>query len=88
MAQIGWQTCCHVLDQGSPTQQIELREVCWEASLQRHPLRGRRYSKEGSGPQGVDLCQTQSTELLQRSSKGTDVPSRTLKGFQYVREGL
>ena len=36
----------------------------------------------------MDLHQTQSTELLQRSSKGTDVPSRTLKGFQYVREGL
>ena len=43
MAQIGWQhlqACHHVLDQGGPTQQIELEEVCREASLQRHPLRG------------------------------------------------
>ena len=67
MAQIGWQclqACHHILDQGSPTQQIELREVSGEASLGRHPLRGRRYSKEGAGLQGVDLCRTQSTELL------------------------
>ena len=67
MAQIGrqcLQACHHVLDQGGPSQQIELQEVCWEASLWRHPLRGRRYSKEGTGPQGVDLHWTQSTELL------------------------
>ena len=67
MAQIGWQhlqACCHILDQGGPTQQIQLREVCREASLQRHPLRGRSYSKEGTGPQGVSLHWTQSTELL------------------------
>ena len=91
MAQIGWQhlqACHHILDQGGTTRQIELREVCQEASLWRHPLRGRRYSKEGAGPQCVDLRQTQSTELLQRSSKGTDIPSHTLKGFQYMREGL
>ena len=32
--------------------------------LWRHPLRWRRYNKEGTGPQSVNLCQTQSTELL------------------------
>ena len=82
MAQIGWQhlqACSHILDQGSTTRQIQLQEVCWGASLWRHPLKWRRYSKEGTGPQGVDLHQTQSTELLERSSKGTDVPPRTLK---------
>ena len=38
--------------------------------------------------QGVDLLWTQSSELLERSSEGIDVPSGTLKGFQCVREGL
>ena len=91
MAQIGWQhlqACCNILYQGGPTQQIKLREIHREASLHRHPVRGRRYNKEGTGPQAVSLCQTHSTELLQRSLKGTDVPPRTLKSFQYVGERL
>ena len=82
MAQIRWQclqACHNVLYQGSSTRQIKLQEIRWEASLHRHPVRGRRYNKEGTGPQGVDLHQTHSTELLQRSSKGTDVPPHTLK---------
>ena len=55
---------------------------------QRHPLSGRRYNKEGTGPQGVDLHRTHTTELLQRSSIGTDVPPCILKCFQCVRERL
>ena len=75
----------NVLDQTSPTQQIEVRQVHWEASRWRHPLLGRRYDEEGTSPQGMDLHQT---ELLQRSSKGTDVPPRALHGFQCMGERL
>ena len=81
MAQIGWQylqACCNILYQGGPTGQIQLQEIRQEASQRRHAIRQRRYNKEGTGPQSVNLCQTKSTELLQRSSKGTDVPPGTL----------
>ena len=75
----------NVLDQAGPTQQIEVRQVCWEASRWRHPLLGRGYDKEGTNPQGMDLHQT---ELLQRSSKGTDVRPHALHGFQCMGERL
>ena len=75
----------NVLDQAGPTRQIEVREIHWEASRWRHPLLGRRYDKEGTSPQGVNLHRT---ELLQRSSKGTDVPPHTLHGFQCMGERL
>ena len=67
MAQIGWQclqACCNVLYQGGPAGQIQLREISREASCWRHPIRQRRYNKEETGPQSVNLCWTQSTELL------------------------
>ena len=83
MAQSGWQhlkACHHVLDQGSPTQQIELSEVSWETSLRNCPPNWRRYDKEGAGSQGVDLLWTQRGELLERSSEGTDIPPSTLLG--------
>ena len=83
MAQPGWQclqACHHVLDQGGPTQQIELSEVSQETSLRNRPLNGRRYDKEGAGSQGVDLLWTQRGELLERSSEGTDIPPGTLLG--------
>ena len=51
-----------------PTRQIEVRQILWEASRW-------RYHQEGTSLQGVDLGQT---ELLQRSSEGTNVPFGTL----------
>ena len=87
-AQVRWerqQARGNILDQAGPTQQIEVRQIRWEASRWRHPLLGRRYDKEGTSPQGVDLRQT---EFLQRSSKGTNVPPCALHGFQCVGERL
>ena len=49
------------------------------------PLLRRRYHQEGTSPEGMELCQT---ELLQGSSKGTNVPSGTFHLFQCMGEGV
>ena len=87
-AQVRWwcqQAGGDILDQASPTQQIEVQQILWEASRWRLPLLRRRHYQEGTSPHGVDLSRT---ELLQRSSKGTNVPFCALQFLQCVGEGV
>ena len=81
MAQPRWQHLLathYVLDQGGPTQQVDLSEFNWETSLRNCPPNWRGNDKEGAGSQGIHLLLTKRGELLERSLEGIDIPPHTL----------
>ena len=91
MAQPEWQCLqagCHILDQGSPTRQVDLSEISRETSLRSHPPSWRGNDKEGAGSQGTHLLLTQRGKLLERSLEGIDIPPSPLMGFYCLWEGL
>ena len=91
MAQPGWQhlqATRYILDQVSPTQQVDLSEISRETSLRSHPPNWRGNDKERTGSQGIHLLLTKRGELLERSSEGIDIPPHTLMGLYCLWEGL
>ena len=92
IAQPGWQclqASRHILNQGGPIRQGDLREINWEISLWSRPPRwGRGNDKEGAGSQDIHILVTQRGEPLERSPEGIDVPPCGLMALQFLGEGL
>ena len=89
--QAGWQCLkagCHVLNQGSPIQQVDSHEINRETSLRSRTPCGRGDYQEGAGSQDIHILVTQRGEPLERSPEGIDIPPCTLMGFQCLWEGL